>query len=128
MLAKTIAILVKICICLPRKPAITGFLRSGAVFSVRKCSPTEGVTHLLFDRSGSGAGMFSPSRSGPLHPQKEASQQMASPKPHDISFGASPGRAQSAGAGAGLGARGELAFDFAREPPVGGDLQHRAGR
>ena len=72
--------------------------------------------------------MFSPSRSGPLHPQKETSQQMASPKPHDISFGASPGRAQNAGAGVGLGARCELGFKFARERPVGGDLQHRAGR
>ena len=53
---------------------------------------------------------------------------MASPKPHDISFGASPGRAQSADAGVGLGARCELGFEFARERPVGGDLQLRAGR
>ena len=53
---------------------------------------------------------------------------MASPKRHDISFGASPGRAQSADAGVGLGARCEFGFEFARERPVGGDLQHRAGR
>ena len=53
---------------------------------------------------------------------------MASPKPHDISFGASPGRAQSADAGVGLGARCEFGFEFARERPVGGDLQLRAGR
>src|SRR5215467_7919317 len=59
--------------------------------------------------------------------QKETSQQMASPKPHDISFGASPGRAQSADAGVGLGARCEFGFEFARERPVGGDLQLRAG-
>jgi hypothetical protein len=53
---------------------------------------------------------------------------MASPKRHDISFGASPGRAQSADAGVGLGARCEFGFEFARERPVGGDSQLRAGR